>query len=372
MLNLSILNYIIRNYTNIIALFSTVLIIFQYLITYFMSYKYNYFFNIPVNYFKKINKRSFYESFFILIGFIVIFYLYVFLSFKILNQSKRIDMYDLVIIYFCILLFILFPCIVFLQKLFKKYTFTCFILCFLFPLLSEGIILYINNKLQIEQDKLIIPFALCVIIYIISLLIYVGKNLKLNPAKIRDYSIIEQNNETYAVIFNNEKEFICVKCKFEDSCFEEKSSIKILKRYKNFFYKEANHNLILYIDYFYIFNKDEYKIHSEIFNEIERYKDGKLVETSIRRIKKVNPNKTKKLKNGYRRITFELTNEGRIEGYDKIIVDVGNSIDWSDKKLRKHIPDEALYLDKIQKIKGWNPPIPFKGEVETTEYRAIF
>lgn len=51
MLNLCILNYIIRNYTNIIALFSTVLIIFQYLITYFMSYKYNYFFNIPVNYF---------------------------------------------------------------------------------------------------------------------------------------------------------------------------------------------------------------------------------------------------------------------------------------------------------------------------------
>ena len=76
MLNLSILNYIIRNYTNIIALFSTVLIIFQYLITYFMSYKYNYFFNIPVNYFKKINKRSFYESFFILIGFIVIFFFY--------------------------------------------------------------------------------------------------------------------------------------------------------------------------------------------------------------------------------------------------------------------------------------------------------
>ena len=101
--------------------------------------------------------------------------------------------------------------------------------------MSERIILYINNKLQIEQDKLIIPFALCVIIYIISLLIYVGKNLKLNPAKIRDYSIIEQNNESYAVIFNNEKEFICVKCKFEDSCFEEKSSIKILKRYKNFF-----------------------------------------------------------------------------------------------------------------------------------------
>ena len=82
-----------------------------------------------------------------------------------------------------------------------------------------------------------------------------------------------------------------------------------------------------------------------------------------------NPGKTP---DGYVRVTFDATKDGKIDGNQFKYVDVRKDVTWNDEAVTKEIPKTATYKDATKAFEKWTPDVPTKGTVAEGAYTAQY
>ena len=75
---------------------------------------------------------------------------------------------------------------------------------------------------------------------------------------------------------------------------------------------------------------------------------------------------------GYTRVTFDATEDGKIEGNRYKVIDVLNGTKWDNAKVKEQIPASAKYKDNTKEFDKWSEAVPTTGTVETKTFKAEY